>query len=539
MSRRRNQISEFFDGFNQGYQTVGKVLKDREIREISDAKPETSHGFTADQGAELQRAADSGQYDIGYDEAAKAYTVTPKSDPTQTGTIAQQGVTDFMGRRTAGEMTDGQANSARMSAMAGVYKKHGDVAEGMRLEQQATSAQREDERWGRQKKQWDREDQTQAKEDEYKAGRESLFANTRFGKNQATYAQQMKEYQDKAADYEANKAAGKNEGPAPAAPQRPEYSIGDSLADRAALIDHDAKHGKLDSRTFGEFTDILNKTQSEGYEKALRLAQSGAPVAEVVKQFNSSGKTQIDPASVISDKLVKGKDGLETRVIEYKDANGNTRTVNTLAELDSLGKANEVFSRHYQAKGDQRSDEQLKLSKNADGRAAAAAAMTQAEHKMARDEKQAKADAAVALYKERTPNATDAELSAVRAGVLQAVTTADKNAPAEVKLAQAYKSAGLAKTDAEALQMATRAKGHSPDQVKADIYGKALTANMGNADAAQKATEQAMGYLYPPEAQKPAQAAKPLQNVTPADISATAKKYNITEDEVRRRLGIK
>lgn len=540
--RRRSRVSDFIQGFEEGFDSVGRVLDDIEMTKIAKAAPETSEGFTAEQGAQLEAAAKSGQYDIGYDEAAKAYTVTPKADPSQVGRIAQQGVTDFLGNRTAGSMSEGQVDRARTMAQAGVLGRS-NPAEAMRLRQQVKAGERDDARWDRQTKEWDRQDADQQKKDEYDRGRQEVFSSLRFGRNQQEFAKQQADYQKALAEHEAAKAEGKAVGAAPTAPVRPEYSLGDSLADRAALIEHDAKHGKLDARSFGEFTDLLNKAQSEGYEKALRLAQSGAPAAEVAKAFNASGKMQLDPAAIVSDKVVKGKDGVETRVLQIKDAQGNLRTVNTLAELDALGKANEVFTRFYQSEQNRRGNEQLQLAKNSDARAGAAAARTANDAAQEKADKVAKADAAVAIFKERNPNASAAELEAVRRGVIEAVPTADKNAPAEVKLAQAYRRAGLAKDDAEALRMATQSKSDSPEKTRAEIYGKALAANFGNAEQAKKATDEAMSYLFPgggSAAPAPtAKPAKPLENVTPADIKATAQKYGISEDEVRRRLGMK
>lgn len=418
MARRRNSIMDAIQAFNSAYDTTSKVGRDIELSRIAQAKPEEMQGFTTQDAEQLRAAADSGQYDIGTktneDGTFAGYTVTPKADPTQTGTIAMQGVTDFMGKRTAGSMSEDQQDRARQMAMAGVLEKY-DPQEGMRLRREVKSQDREDQRWDRQTQQWEREDKKLAEEDEYQKGRKELFSNTRFGQNQGRYQQEMEQYQQSLTQYEADKAAGKQVGAAPVMPSRPEYSVGDALADRAALIDHDAKAGKLDARAFGEFTDLLNKVQGEGYEKALRLAQSGAPVQEVVKAFNATGQSKFDPASVVSDKVIRGKDGVETRVIQYKDAQGNVRTINALAELDALGKAGEVFTRHFQVKQDKRADEQLQISKNADGRAA---------NRDAREQRDsdAKTAAALALFKEQNPNATAAQLEAAKNGILSPAT---------------------------------------------------------------------------------------------------------------------
>lgn len=486
--RRRSSILDAIDAFNAAYDTTTRVAKDIELSKVANANFEESQVYTQDQGDQLRAAAESGQYDIGIktkeDGTFDSYTVTPKADPSQTGTVAMQGVTDFLGTRTAGRMSQDQRDRARLMAMAGVLEKY-DPQEGMRLRREVKTQERDDQRWDRQTKQWEREDRDQAKRDEYEAGRRALFGQTRFGQNQAQYQQAMADYQQRMAEWQQNP-----QGPQPVAPSRPEYTIGDSLADRAMLIDHDAKYGRLDARTFGEFVDLMQRVQDEGYERTLRLAQSGAPGQEVIKAFNGTGKVRADPANIVSDKMVKRPDGVTTRVIQYKDAQGNVRTLDTVAELDALGKASEVFTRFYQGRQDARAERD-------DARAGAAAARAAAEYARTREDAKAKADAAVALLKERNPNATPAELEAVRRGVMDAIPKGDDKAPSEVRLAQALVNAGVEPDMAAALRRAMSSKEKSPAEIRADIYGKALTANMGNATAAQKATEEAMKYLFP------------------------------------------
>lgn len=536
---RRNRVAEFFEGFEKGYGAVGTVMRDIELRKIANEQPTTSEGFTAEQGDQLRAAAESGQYDIAYDESKKGYTVTPKAGG-ETGVIAQQGVTDFMGQRTAGTMTPSQANNAKTMAMAGVLKKY-DPVRGMQMEQQAIAGQRDELRFGREQKSWERQDEEVAKQKEYEEGRKGLFSSSRFGQNQQSYNQAMTDYQKRMADYEGAKASGKT-GPelglAPVAPARPEYSVGDALADRASLIDHDARFGKLDAKAFGEFTDLLNKVQSEGYEKTLRLAQSGGSIQEVAKAFNANGKVQFDPANVVSDKMVKNKDGVETRVIQFKDGQGNTRTINTVAELDSLGKAGEVFNRFYQSETNRRGNEQLQLSKNADARAATSATTEQ-------NDKAAKATAAVELFKQRNPNATAAELEAVRRGVID-INPDSKNAPSEVKLAQAMVNAGLAPDMRSGLEMALTKKTQDPGELHKDFVAAGIKNMAKPEDAVASADKvmETMGYTkangrWSMPAPAKAAPAKPLKDVTDADIKATAQKYGITEDEVRKRLNLK
>lgn len=111
----------------------------RELNDIAEARPEQSIGFTADQGEALRAAADAGAT-ITYDDASKAYVVTPAGGGAAR-TVAQQGVTDFLGDRRAGSMTPGQVNAARMAAGAGVFERNGDPATGVRMRAAADGMQ--------------------------------------------------------------------------------------------------------------------------------------------------------------------------------------------------------------------------------------------------------------------------------------------------------------------------------------------------------------------------------------------------------------
>lgn len=88
-----------------------------------------------------------------------------------------------------------------------------------------------------------------------------------------------------------------------------------------------------------------------------------------------------------------------------------------------------------------------------------------------------RAAAGVALYQERNPNATPAEIEAVRRGILPAVQNAAKDAPSEVKLATAMVEAGLAPDMRAGLEMAVTKKSQSAREtylnlMKPNSYGR-------------------------------------------------------------------
>ena len=87
------------------------------LKGIASATAVESTGYTADQGKALEGLAAKG-YKIDFDDAQKAYVA--RNEAGDTKTIAMQGVTDFMGERSAGSMSREQQDSARMLAMADV-----------------------------------------------------------------------------------------------------------------------------------------------------------------------------------------------------------------------------------------------------------------------------------------------------------------------------------------------------------------------------------------------------------------------------------
>ncbi len=160
-------FASFINGMGSGL-----VLRDRfqaagdaeEIRSITKARPEQSKGFTEAQGEELRHAAESGQYDIGWDEQRGSYTVTPKADSTQVGHVSQQGVTDFLGKRTAGNLSDEEEFSARQLAIAGVLDRR-DPGAASRIRRDLVTSKREDQRFEWEQQRADREARAAARKE--------------------------------------------------------------------------------------------------------------------------------------------------------------------------------------------------------------------------------------------------------------------------------------------------------------------------------------------------------------------------------------
>lgn len=405
MRRGRSSVSDFFANFNQAYGTVNNVAKDVELSRVAGAKAEESTGFTAEQGQQLESLAKQGFDKITYDDQAKAYVA--KNAAGASKSVAMQGVTDFMGNRTAG----GQDN-ARMQAMAGVLTKY-DPEQGMRM-------QRELKRDARDDKRWQREDKKATDDEEFETGLRAEYGNSIFAKRMGEYAPQMQAYEQADKQYKERMQAGESPqslGIPPTAPQRPAYSMAESLADSGRLLAFKATKGKADPAEIMRYAENFKKVTDEGYAQALKLAQGGAPLAKVAEQFNQMGGAKFDPAAVVSDEMVKGADGVSSRVIKFKDPSGKVQIINALSELDSIGQAEGYFNRFYKSEdnrrgnnADRRESERLQLSKNAEGRAAASHAVTMAERREIPSVREQ-------LAREANPNISEAGARAARLGV--------------------------------------------------------------------------------------------------------------------------
>lgn len=314
----------------------------RELEDIANSKPVQSDELTAEDSAKVQQAAADPTQHIGYDTGIRAYMATPvladdQMGPAQPVEIARaKPMTELFGKRTDGAMTPEQVSGAKFKAMADVIAK-GDPIQGMRLQREVKQGERDDKRW-------EREDRKATEEEEFQKGQQAEFAQTIYGKRMGEYAKQVQDYEQYQAKLKSG-AAPETLGAPPAMPQRPTYSEGESLADAGRLLAFKASKGKADPAEILQYAERLRKVDEEGYGKALKLAQGGAPLDSVIEQFNKAGSMKLDPAAVVSDQMVPNADGVPARVIKVRDASGNVRTINTLSELDAIGQAENYFNR--------------------------------------------------------------------------------------------------------------------------------------------------------------------------------------------------
>lgn len=361
--------------------------------------------------------------------------------------------------------TESQQSTARNLAMAGIMKKY-DPVRGMQMEQSASTAERDGQRFEREQKGWKEKDDEAKRDLDYRTGRERLLKQSPMGQHQEALAQ----FEQDTVTYNEAIKAGKEPQEVGLPPQKPNMQRPgpmQSMAGYAELIAHDYKYGKLNTEGLINFQDKMQTVEKENYSKALLAAQSGGTPDQIAKAFNSAGM-QIEAKNVAVTRT-KQANGPDQVTLNYKDEKGRESSINVMAELEAYDKAKQVYDRFYQSEGNRRGNEQLQLSKNADGRSGTQFAQSQTDRNENKAEKKARVDAGVALYKENNPQATEAELAAVKSGILEPTPTTDKNSPSEVKLAKAMVSAGLAPDMRTGLEMAITKKSQSAKEAYLDL----------------------------------------------------------------------
>lgn len=168
-----------------------------------------------------------------------------------------------------------------------------------------------------------------------------------------------------------------------------------------------------------------------------------------------------------------------------------------------------------------------------------AASEARAAGRRAADSKEASARAAagVALFKENNPNATPAQLEAVRLGILSAAPKEPKAGGYKVEAGDVATLLGTPATDPQGNPLMDPLTGRQVvnrnPQKERELFEFMRDNNITD-------TNEGLQKFMAPRVARPAgpAAAKLTAPPTDADIKATAKKYGISEAEVRKRLGL-
>ena len=481
----RNNFGDFFKAFNAGFDTVNKVGKDYEMSKLAQQKE--TQAYTADQGAELEAMANAKDadgnpyYTVGNDPTGK-YTVTPNFK-NETGTapaeyvpstVAAKG-TSYLGQNFDAPMTDTQRNGARSQAMAGVMEKYGDAEGAMRYRQQAQQGTLMDMQLAQAKRTGAREDKLDAntaimegvdkdtgvKDLARRTGEDGTVRdmtiddhlhNSQVRATLLTQAGKIKEAGEVIKDYNAQSFA----------------KIQLQTAERTEAIK--VASGALAAGDLNGVRDFYNK-----------FVPDGAQVTNITR--DEKGRITIERATT---------DG---RPMPPQVLNDTVELSKSLAAFgDPMALYNfsqNEFKNNLLVNADKRAQQSLGIQQ-------AQLGLSQSNAKEGRDDKTALRAASVD-YETARQQGNEAGMKAATLKLIQAggVAPGGANAsdPAEVKLANAWIRAGVAKDLAEGLRLATSNNGKSEESIRADMYGKALAANFGNAEAAKKATEEGMAYL--------------------------------------------
>lgn len=403
----------FGRGFAQGqsiFSGMQKQFEDaeqrRELAKIAEAKPETSTGYTADTGAELEKLAGQG-YKVDFDQAKNAYVAT--NDAGDTKSFAMQGITDFMGKRTAGTMSQAQVDNSKMLAMADVIGKSDPMA-ALRMKREVREGDHQAARQAREQKSWAKEDAVEALDTKLGQDFDASLVGEDGKKRAPTADDYMKANQQRAYAYAA---AGHM--------KEAQSAFKENLASAYTKIQMDGAERKqalgpamaaLSSGDYGAVADFYN-----------RFVPSGAKVTGI-----EAGK---DGGLVMQR---TGIDGQPMSPLLAKDKREAMAMLQSLENPSALYQySQDEFSNQLKLKqdaradhADKRADAQLELSRRADARAGAAAGRAASNDSRERSEKQQRADARVQLALEQNPKLSDAQKNAIRYGVMDLPGQADK-----------------------------------------------------------------------------------------------------------------
>jgi hypothetical protein len=138
MGGRRSRVGSFFQGFNAGYDTTGRVIKDYELNKAATETPEESKAYTADQSQQLEAAANAKDeagnplYNVQANEGG-TYSVTPTAGG-ETGTLEPVKQFTLDGKTQEQPFTREQVEAQQFRNQAGVHSRFGDAREAANLQ---------------------------------------------------------------------------------------------------------------------------------------------------------------------------------------------------------------------------------------------------------------------------------------------------------------------------------------------------------------------------------------------------------------------
>jgi len=490
------QGQSIFDQYNKQF-TQGQQKRD--LAEVANAEANESTGFTADQGKQLEGYVQQGFDNVTFDDKSNTYLA--KNAAGESKTVAMQGVTDFMGKRTAGG-----ADAARASAYADVIGKT-DPLKGFDLRQQLSNQAHAAKRQGREEKQWATEDDVERIDGELGAKFKQSLIGPDGAQRQAT-----------ADDYLANS-------------QQRAYALaqgGHTKAADQAMRDHMAQsHIKIQM-------DAAQRKEAAGKAAAAIGAGDYSVAADFYNRYVPSGSkvTGIEPGK--DGQLVMNRIGLDGKPMAPMTFKNQGEALSMLQSLDNpmalYQYSQGEFQNQLRLRGEKRADNADRRADRADGRAAAADGRAAASHSAAMSDRQEIRGVREALAKEADPSMTPTQLRGVRYGVLQ--TPGADNAKAKYDYDPVKVQKAFGETTVDPFNQKETVKRNSVEEKK---FMEFMGANPSIRDVDEglvrynrskvQAERKERGDLEQRRTNASAQ-------MTDANIAATAKKYNMTVEQV-------
>jgi hypothetical protein len=499
--------------------TYQQAQQQEDLSKVAEARAEQSTGFTGEQGAELEKLANAG-YNISYDDGKGAYVAT--NDAGDTKSVAMQGVTDFLGNRTAGTLSAQQQDTQRAMAMADVIGKT-DPARGMQMRIQAGQQAHQATRDAREEKQW-------AKDDARTAAIEGIDQEVGAAFKAGLIGEDGQQRQPTADDFLR------------ATQQR---------AMKLAQAGHvqDAQKAMQDHMAQSHI-----KIQVEGAERKQALGQAMAAlgngdygaVADFYNRFVPSGSKVTGIERGKDGGLTMNRTGLDGKPMQPMHVANQREAMAMLASLENPNAlyqySQDEFRNGLALRADARAD-------HADARAAAADGRAAASHAVSMQDRRDKAAALEGLAEEDAQASgtplTDARRKAVRAGVILPASVAGKGSTKyDYDPVKVQKTFGTTEVDRLSGKETVKR-----DKVKEQEFSDYMAANpnIRDVDEGLIRFNQQQGRdrrsKAGAEAQKQATYEAAVKTVrkqmTPENLAATAKKYNMSIDEVRAELAAK
>lgn len=454
--KRRGSIADALNAFSSTYKMTRGVMQDRDMAAAASEQQTEDTGFTVEQGEQLAAVTNAKDengnpfYNVNATEDGK-YQVTPNkavfeargADAELTNSTANiepgQRFT-FQGKTRNTAFTEAEQDSGRMQAMAGVYSKYGDPTKALDMRQKAGQIEMQGVQklaaeqglelgklqiQGAERANADGQRQDAVREELSQAAQEQTAAAGNAG-NYGTYQTDLaKVVSGKGIEGMVRAAAGPgvSESEIQQAISAYKQSVGDAQANQnSASMQELYKHqGQIWGGVGGDpakAAAAYKMAEAEGLPKVIEALKAN-DVDGANKIWNSSGQGK----GLISEVGKDGKGNLLAKVVD--PFTGKTQHVNVsdmerqlLSYEKLIGVDRDLQAIKASEAGVENDAARVRIAQTEAAGSARARADAAGDRATSKAEKIAAGNAAMALYKEQNPGASNAQLEAVRRGVV-------------------------------------------------------------------------------------------------------------------------